>query len=578
LKSLRKTVRYVKPYWKQAIFGPFLKLLEVLLELMQPRLVQRIIDEGIAESNLDLVIETGILMIGLAIAGVLFGVGNAWYGVWVSARFEADIRADLFRKIQSLSYGNLDKLQTGHLITRITNDVRQVGEVCRTVLRILSRMPLTLIGGLVMAIITSPKLSLLFLGLMPLILGGLIILLKKASPMFSVVQARLDDVNQVAQENLSGIRLVKSFLRAAHEIDQFGEKNNRLTDQTIKVSRLVATVMPFMSLVMNLGVAGVIWYGGVYITEGGMKVGELIAFVNYMLLSLFSLMMGSMVLVRIARAEASAERILEVLNSEPEVQNKPDAISDFTLGGQITFENVTFTYNKTAEDAVLHNISFNAEPGQTIAILGATGSAKTTLTNLIPRFYDPDEGRIILDGQDVRDLDQTTLRQQIGTVLQEAILFSGTIHENIAYGRPDATQEEIESAAQAAQAHEFITQFPDAYNTQLGQRGVNLSGGQKQRIAIARALLTRPKVLILDDSTSSVDLETESHIHAALDEWAEGSTRFLVAQRISTVLKADKILVLDDGNLVAEGTHQELLESSPIYREIYDSQLGNRNG
>ena len=573
MKSLHKMAHYATPYRRQALFASFLIFVEVLLDFIQPRLIQHIVDRGIAQSDMDIVVETGLWMIGLAIAGVLLGIGNVWFGVWVAARFEADIRNDLFRKIQSLSYRNLDQLQTGHLITCMTNDTQQLGEVCRAILRMFSRMPLMMIGGLCMAFITSPKLSLLFLGLMPLIVMGLAVVFKKARPLFAKVQAHIDTINQIAQENLSGVRLVKSFLRADREIDRFGKANDRLSARALAVACLTALAMPFMLLVFNLGLVSVIWYGGGYITAGDMTVGELIAFINYMIMTLIALVVGSLVLPIIARAEASAERILKVMETEPDIRDKPDSVSDFTLVGPIAFENATFSYNQTAEDPVLHPLSFTAEPGQTIAILGATGAAKTTLVNLIPRFYDVDAGRVTIDGRDVRDLNQTTLRQQIGVVLQESILFSGSIRENIAYGRPDASEAEIEAAARAAQAHDFIAQFPDGYDSQLGQRGVNLSGGQKQRIAIARALIIRPKVLILDDSTSAVDFATEAHIHRALDEWAAGSTRFLVAQRISTVLEADKILLLDNGRLVAQGTHRELLADSPIYREIYDSQL-----
>jgi len=432
-----------------------------------------------------------------------------------------------------------------------------------------------LVGSMILAVITSPRLSLMLLFLAPMLLIVVLLVIRKAYPMFSKVQRRLDNLNTVMQENLAGVRVVKAFVRADHEERRFGASNNALVDQTIRAARLLAVTMPFMMLALNLGVAGVIWFGGVQVTHGSIQIGQIIAFVNYLMRSLFSLIMVSMLLMRVSRAGASAERIVEVLDSEPQVQNRPQAIGTFTPQGQVAFENVSFNYNGNTHDPVLKDVSFVAEPGQTVAILGATGSGKSSLVHLIPRFYDVAAGQVTIDGVDVRDVDQAALRRSIGIALQESILFSGTIRDNIRYGRPDATDEEIIAAAKAAQAHEFITQFPDGYDTAVGQRGVNLSGGQKQRIAIARALITDPAVLILDDSTSSVDVETEARIQDALAGLMKGRTSFVIAQRISTVLNADKILILDDGKIAAQGTHSELLASSPIYREIYESQLGN---
>jgi ATP-binding cassette subfamily B protein len=432
-----------------------------------------------------------------------------------------------------------------------------------------------LIGSMILAVVTSPRLSLLLLVLAPILLVVVLWVIKKAYPMFSNVQRRLDNLNTVMQENLAGVRVVKAFVRADHEKRRFGTANDALVDQTIRAARLLAVTMPFMVLALNLGVAGVIWFGGVQVTYGSIQVGQIIAFVNYLMRSLFSLMMVSMLLMRVSRAGASAERIVEVLDSEPEVQDRPQAIGSFTPQGRVAFESVTFNYNGNGHDPVLKDVSFVAEPGQTVAILGATGSGKSSLVHLIPRFYDVSTGQVKIDEVDVRDVDKEALRRNVGVALQESILFSGTIRDNIRYGRPEATDEEVIAAARAAQAHEFITQFPDGYDTVVGQRGVNLSGGQKQRIAIARALITDPAVLILDDSTSSVDVETEARIQDALADLMNGRTSFVIAQRISTVLNADKILVLDDGRVAAEGTHSELLASSPIYREIYESQLGN---
>jgi len=591
MKSARELIRYLKPYWHWAVLAPLLMGLEVAMDLMQPRLIQRIVDQGIARLDMNVVVNTGLLMVGLALIGVVGGVGCTVFSVLASQGFGTDLRSILFRQVQSLSFGNLDRLETGQLITRLTNDVTQVQEVVSMMLRIMVRAPLMLIGSLIMAVLTSPRLALMLIVLGPLVLAALAWVINRAYPLFSQVQRRLDDLNAVMQENLAGVRVVKAFVRAAHEIQRFGAVNEGLMAQTIRAARTVAVTMPAVMLALNLGIVGAIWFGGLQVTYGQMQVGQLIAFVNYLMRTLMSLMFVSMLAMRLARAEASADRIQEVLDSEPKIQDKPDARQTFSPRGRVTFEGVTFSYDDDGHDPVLKDVSFTAEPGQTVAILGATGSGKSSLIHLIPRFYDVTGGRVTIDGVDVRDVDKVALRCNIGIALQESVLFTGTIGDNIRYGRPDASDEEVIAAAKAAQAHDFIAEFPDGYDTVLGQRGVNLSGGQKQRIAIARALLTQPAVLILDDSTSSVDVETEAKIQDALEELMKGRfgpstglrtspstslrTSFVIAQRISTVLNAGKILVLDDGQIVAEGTHRELLASSPIYREIYESQLGN---
>jgi len=550
-------------------------VIEVAMDLAQPRMIQRIVDVGIAQLDLSVVINTGLIMVGLALIGAFGGSGNTVFAVKVSQGFGADLRSSLFRKVQSLSFGNLDRLDTGQLITRLTNDVTQVQEVVLIALRILVRAPLILAGSLIMAVITSPKLALILLVLGPLSLVVIILVVKKAYPMFSEVQHRLDRLNTVMQENLAGVRVVKAFVRADYEQQRFGNANENLVDRTIRAMRLVTVVMPFMMLAVNFGVVSVIWFGGIQVASGNMKVGQIMAFINYLFHALGSLMMVSMLLIQVSRAEASSDRILEVLNSEPEVKDDTDSLSVFNPCGKVAFENVTFSYKGDSQKPVLHNISFVAEPGQTVAILGATGSGKSSLVYLIPRFYDVSEGKVTIDGTDVRDISKESLCSNIAFVLQESVLFSGSIRDNIRYGRPYATDDEVIRAAKLAQAHDFISSFPEGYDTQLGQRGVNISGGQKQRIAIARALITKPSILILDDSTSSVDVETESMIQDSLIELIGKCTRFVIAQRISTVLNADKIIVLENGAIAAEGTHKELLDSSLIYREIYDSQLGN---
>jgi ATP-binding cassette subfamily B protein len=581
--SAWKLVKFIKPYWRWAALAPFLMMLEVTMDLMQPRMVARIVDVGIARLDLSLVLHTGLLMVALAVIGALGGMSNGIFAEMTAQGFAADLRESLFRKVQTLSFGNLDELETGHLITRLTNDVTQMQDAIVMLLRILVRAPLLLVGSLVMAITTSPYLSFLPLVLMPIELIAVIWIVKKATPMYTRVQERLDALNEVMQENLAGVRVVKAFVRARHEEARFGDANQALTNQTVAATRTVAIMPSFMMLTMNLGVAGVLWFGGIQVTLGNLHVGQIIAFVNYLTITLFSLMMVSQLIIQMARAEASARRIQEVLQSEPKLQDSPQARKELSGEGRVTFENVTFGYDGDGKDLVLKGVSFMAEPGQTVALLGTTGAGKSSLVHLIPRFYDVTSGRVTVDGIDVRHLDQEALRRKVGIALQEVVLFSGTIRDNIRYGRPQATEEEVIAAAKAAQAHDFILSFPDGYDTQLGQRGVNLSGGQKQRLAIARALLLKPAILILDDSTSAVDVETEAKIQDALEEsmWDRSSpsaslrTSFVIAQRISTVLKADKILVLDDGQIAAQGTHRELLASSPIYREIYESQLGD---
>ena len=575
MDSAFKLARFVKPYWRWAALAPLLMLLEVTMDLMQPRMVERIVDMGIAHLDLPLVIQTGLLMCGLAVIGATGGMSNGIFTEMTVQGFGADLREALFRKVQTFSFSNLDELETGQLITRLTNDVTQVQEAIMMILRMLVRAPLLLIGSLVMAIITSPQLAFLPLVLLPIELVAVFWIVNKATPLYTIVQKRLDALNEVMEENLSGVRVVKAFVRRAHEEKRFGDANEALTNQSIRAARTVAIMPSFMMLTMNLGIVSVLWFGGVQITQGSMQVGQIIAFVNYLMTTLFSLIMVSQMVIQMARAEASARRIQEVLSRQPGVMDQADARRDFAVRGRVVFENVSFNYDGEGSDPVLKGISFSAEPGQTVALLGTTGAGKTSLVNLIPRFYEVTGGRVTLDGVDVRDLPQDDLRRAVGVAQQETVLFSGTIRDNIRYGRPDAPEVEVIAAARAAQAHEFILSLPEGYDTILGQRGVNLSGGQKQRIAIARALLINPRVLILDDSTSAVDVETESKIQEALDAGLRQHTCFVIAQRISTVLKADKILVLDDGQIAAQGTHRELLASSRIYQEIYESQLGN---
>ncbi len=610
MRATRKLAIFLKPYWRWAVLAPLLMAIEVTMDLLQPRLIERIVDQGVLRSDMGVVISTGLWMVGVALVGMVAGVGCGVFTVLAAQHFGADLRGTLFRKVQALSFGNLDRLETGGLITRLTNDVTQVTEAVMMLLRVMVRVPLLLVGSLILAVITSPQLALIFVVLIPVVLGALIWIINKTFPMFGEVQRRLDRLNTVMQENLAGVRVVKAFARADHEVGRFHGANDSLMDQNITAVRTSAVTMPIMMLTLNFGVVAALWFGGMQVNAGGLQLGQLIAFINYLSQTLMSLMMISMLVVRFARSEASAARIQEVLDSQPDLQHRPDALTEFAPQGRLAFENVSFSYNderRTTNDerqktnderstpihdaasdngtdssfvlrpvsSVLKDISFTVEPGQTVAVLGATGAGKSSLANLIPRFYDVNGGRITIDGVDVRDVDEAALHGAIGVALQESILFTGAIRDNIRYGRPDASDAEVIAAAKMAQAHDFISRFPEGYDAIVGQRGVNLSGGQRQRIAIARALLSRPAVLIFDDSTSAVDVETEARIQAALADMPVRPTRVVVAQRISTVLSADMILVLDDGRVAAQGTHTQLLASSPIYREIYESQMDN---
>ena len=549
---------------------------EVALDLMQPRLLQRVIDTGIARHDQAAVLHLCGLMVAFALLGICAGVACTIFAVLAGQGFGTDLRHGLFAKIQSLSFGNLDTLETGGLVTRLTNDVTQVQGVVMILLRILVRVPLLLVGSLIMGILTSPSLSILFVFLIPLVVIALLRIINRTYPMFGRVQTRLDAINTVLQENLAGVRVVKAFARAAYEIGRFGEANRSLMETNIAVVQVSAVTLPLVTMLLNIGVVAALWSGGHKVDLKQMQVGQVIAFINYLQQTLMSLMMVSMLLMQVSRGQASALRIQEVLHAVPQIDSPPgDSLGRDEITGRVVFENVAFQYRGAEGAPVLQNVSFVAPPGKTVAILGATGSGKSSLVNLVPRFYDVTAGRVTVGGDDVRALSEDTLRQRVGIALQESVLFSGTIRDNIRYGRPTASDDEVRAAAEKAQASEFIERLPDGYEAVVGQRGVNLSGGQKQRLAIARALLIRPDVLILDDSTSAVDVRTEAKIHAALEAAYPAQTRLIVAQRISTVENADTILVLDDGRIAAQGTHAELLENSPIYQEIYQSQQGS---
>ena len=571
MRSLRRLATYLQPYRLWVVLAPLFMLLEVAMDLLQPRLVQRIIDQGIANGDSGLIVQTGLIMFAVALVALIGGALCTVFALLAAQHFSADLRGSLFRSVQNLSFGNLDRLELGSLITRLTTDVTQVQDVVSMMLRIMVRAPLLMVGSVLMAFLTSPTLSLLFLVLMPLIVVAVGLIFRRVYPLYSRVQERLDRVNTVMQENLAGVRVVRAFARAPYEIARFSGVNTELMERNIDAVRTGAMTMPVMILIVNLGVVGAIWFGGMQVDNGGLRVGELVAFLNYLLQAVIALGMVSFLIIRMARAEASASRIGEVLDSSPDIVTPADARGGVRLAGKVEFRDVSFRYHGDAAVPVLTDVSFVAQPGQTVAILGATGSGKSTLVNLIPRFYDVASGAVLIDDVDVREYDERTLHQQVGMALQESILFTGTVRDNIRYGRPDADDAEVERVARMAQAHDFIAGFEKGYDTLVGQRGVNLSGGQKQRIAIARALLVQPAILILDDSTSAVDVATEARIREALETFPH--TRFIVAQRISSVTGADQILVLEEGRLVANGTHDELLETSPVYQEIYTTQM-----
>ncbi len=571
---MRKLLAYLKPHARAAIAAPLLMMLEVVMDLIQPKLMASIIDQGVELGDINFILRTSGFMVAVALIGAAGGVGCSYFSSIASTNVGTDLRRDLFSKVQELSFTNLNALSPDSLITRLTNDVTLVQHLVLVMLRMFVRAPLLCIGGIIMAVTINARLALILTFALPLLLVALFLIMRISFPLFGLVQSRLDKVNEVQRENLSGARVIKAFVRADYENHKFANANEALTNISMRAGRLVGSINPIMILVMNSTVIAVLWFGGIHVNIGGMQVGEVMAFINYTTQILFSMMMVTMFLMNISRAKASADRINEVFDTKVDIQDTPGASSQPIKEGQVAFHNVSFQYKGASGPPVLKNITFTAQPGETVAILGSTGAGKSTLVNLIPRFYDVTEGCITIDGADIRQMTLASLRDSIGMVLQDSILFSGTIGENISWGRANASEEEIVTSAQAAQVHEFIASMPDGYQTMVGQRGVNLSGGQKQRLAIARALLKRPKVLIMDDSTSAIDMGTEARLQVALRQLLEETTCFIIAQRISSVIDADRIIVLEDGQIVGSGTHSQLMNSCPVYQDIYHSQLG----
>lgn len=574
--SYKTIIRFLRPYRLLVFAAPLLMTIEVITDLLQPKIVQYIIDIGVANSDLHVVFQAGTLMIALSLTGLIGGVGGAVFAVRAATFMGADIRSALFQKIQSLSFGNLDRLGTGKMVSLLTNDITQIQEAVFYSIHIMIRASMLLAGSVIMAFLTDSTLALIFFVLGPAIVLFLCLIIKKTITIFTAVQERLDRLNTVIIENFANMRLVKAFARSSYEKTKFSRINDDLTNHTMVAFKYGGMLRPIMMLLVNFGIICTLWFGGIKVTEGDMLVGQLIAFVNYLTQALMSTLMVGMLFMRISRAAASAKRINTVMESRPEIQQFGAAQGHRDLNGRLCFENVTFSYNsgKTFRPPVLKNISFTVDQGETVAVLGATGSGKTSLVQLIPRFYEVSKGRITINDTDIRDFPLEDLRKNIGIAMQDALLFSLSIRDNIRYGKPEAADEEVVRAARMAQAHDFIAALPEGYDTIIGQRGVDLSGGQKQRISIARALLINPSILILDDSTSAVDVETEGKIQEAISQAGFTSTRFIITQRISSIIDADRIIVLDNGMIAADGSHDSLLNTSPIYQEIYDSQLG----
>ena len=590
VSSLKRMLPVVRPY-RWVVFGLAITVaLPVAMELIVPRALNYIIDQGIEPGDMGAIWRGSAIMLVTALTGVLATLGQGVCRALLAQGLAYDMRNKLFAHIQTFSFANLDTMQTGQLMTRLSSDVDLVRGFTSHGLSLLLRALLMLIGSVVMMLVIDLRLALLTLVVLPL--AGFLIwgLMGLARPLFIVVQEKLSALNTAVQENLAGVQVVKAFVRGRYEIDRFGRHNEDYMQENIKVGRLMAIALPVLTLLTNLGIVAVVWFGGRDVISGRLTLGELVAFNSYLMIGMAPLMILGRILTMVSRAEASAGRFWEVLDTRPTVKVATEPHKATALQGQVTFERVSFHYdgsgnihrdegttvpNHLGGRDVLDGITARVEPGQRVALLGATGSGKSTLVNLIPRFYDVNQGRICIDGVDVRDWDPESLRKRIGVVLQQTTLFSGTIRENVAYGRPDAPLDEVIAAAKAAQAHDFILAMPQGYDSLVEERGANLSGGQKQRIAIARALLISPGILLLDDSTSAVDMETEARIQTALDRLMAGKTTFVIAQRISSVLTADQVFVLDHGQISAQGTHRELLESSPIYQAIYRSQMGN---
>ena len=578
--ELKRYKKYITPYLSAFVIGPLMMLTEVAGEVMLPKFMSMIINNGVADRNLAYIGKMGALMVLTVLFMAVGGILGAYFSAKASISFTSDMRNDLFRKVQQFSFENIDGYSTGSLVTRLTNDVQQVQNVLMMGLRMALRAPGIFLGALIMAFMMNRQLAVIILIVIPLLLAAIILILKTAFPRFGEMQRRLDRLNSGIQESLTNVRVVKSFVREAHEIEKFSRLNRDLKESSLRALRIVITTMPVMMFAMNVTTLAVVWYGGNIIIAGKMPVGDLTAFTTYIVQILMSLMMLSMVFLQSSRASASMKRINEIFDTEiglndDNAKNKDKKVTE----GRVEFKNVSFGYSgeNGRKDLVLEGISFTAEPGQTIGIIGSTGSGKTSLVQLIPRLYDVTGGEVLVDGVNVKEYSLKHLREGVGMVLQKNVLFSGTIEENLRWGNEDAPMEDVIRFSESAQADPFVKTFKNGYDTEMGQGGVNVSGGQKQRLCIARALLKRPKILILDDSTSAVDTATEAKIRESLYHDLKDTTKIIIAQRISSVQEADQILVLEDGKIIGHGTHEELLKTCETYSEIYTTQIGNQS-
>ena len=571
---MKRYWKYVKPYLPAFIIGPLLMIVEVIGEVVLPKLMANIINVGVTNGSVGYITGTGALMILVALLMMAGGVGGAYFGAKAAVSFASDLRKDAFDKVQTFSFANLDQFSTGSLVTRLTNDITQVQNLINMALRMMLRAPGMLIGALIMAFVMNAELAVIVLIVIPILIGAITVLIKIAFPKFKIMQKKLDALNSNIQEMLTNVRVIKSFVRGDYEEKKFAASNEDLKQTSLSAFKTIIMVMPLMMLMMNATTLAVVWFGGKQIIAGNMQVGDLTAFTTYIVQILMSLMMLAMVILQSSRALASLSRIREILDTDVDLNDEhckePDKI---VSSGRVEFRDVSFRYYKENKEPVLSHISFAVKSGQTLGIIGSTGSGKTTLVQMIPRLYDVDEGEVLVDGVNVKDYTLENLREGVGMVLQKNVLFSGSILENLMWGDENASMEEVRRAAEAAQADGFVSSFTGGYEMDLGQGGVNVSGGQKQRLCIARALLKKPRILILDDSTSAVDTATEAKIRENLAGELKDTTKIIIAQRISSVQEADEIMVLDDGKIVGFGKHEDLLASCEAYQEIYYSQM-----